>query len=368
MSEFLVVGGGLVGAATTYGLLREGHSVTMLDEGDIAFRASRGNFGLVWVQSKGDGRPEYAQWTRRSADLWPDFTTMLAEETGINTHYEKPGGLHFSMSEADMDARKALIHRLHNVHGAAHYGAEILDGDEVRKLVPGLGPDVVGGTYCRHDGHASPLYLLRALHTAIEKRGGRIVPNARTRAVAPDGDGFRAETDAGTFRGERLVLAAGLGNRALGPGVGLDIPVAPQKGQILVTERAEPLLPMPTHVVRQTSEGTFMIGDSHEDVGFNLTSTTPTMAQIAARAVKMFPFLKPLRIVRSWAALRVMAPDGYPIYEQSTAHPGAFTVNCHSGVTLAAAHALALAPMISAGAYGDELSVFTAGRFDAHAH
>ncbi|MCF3935205.1 FAD-binding oxidoreductase [Acuticoccus sp. M5D2P5] len=368
MSDVLVVGGGLVGAATTYGLLREGLSVTMLDEGDIAFRASRGNFGLVWVQSKGDGRPEYAQWTRRSADLWPGLQDALGEETGINTHYEKPGGLHFSLSEEDFEKRCALIHRMHNVHGAAHYGAEILDAKQVRELVPGLGPDVVGGTYCKHDGHASPLYLLRALHTAIEKRGGKIVPNASVSAVAPDGNGFRAETAKGTMRGDKLVLAAGLGNRKLGGGVGLDVPVAPEKGQILVTERARPLLPMPTHVVRQTSEGTFMIGDSHEDVGFNLTSTTPTMSMIAARAVKMFPFLKDLRLVRSWAALRVMAPDGYPIYEESAAHPGAFTVNCHSGVTLAAAHALGLAPMIAKGQIGDELSVFTAGRFDANAH
>ncbi|ORE91334.1 FAD dependent oxidoreductase [Stappia sp. 22II-S9-Z10] len=368
MTDTIVVGGGLVGAAVAYGLARAGETVTVLDEGDVAFRASRGNFGLVWVQSKGDGRPEYTRWTRRSADLWPDFTAELRDLTGIETHYSKPGGLHFALSEEEMDARKSLIHRMHNVHGAAEYGAEILDGDEVRKLVPGLGPDVVGGTYCKHDGHASPLYLLRALHEGILAHGGRIVGDARASEVAPDGAGFRAETAAGTFRGDRLVLAAGLGNRALGPGVGLTVPVAPQKGQILVTERAAMAFEMPTHVVRQTSEGTFMIGDSHEDVGFNLTSTTPTMSAIAARAVKMFPFLKDLRIVRSWGALRVMAPDGYPIYEESRDHPGAFTVNCHSGVTLAAAHALALAPMLAAGRLGAELDVFNAGRFDADAH
>ena len=52
-SDFIVIGGGLVGAAVSYGLRRTGASVIMLDEGDTAFRASRGNFGLVWVQSKG---------------------------------------------------------------------------------------------------------------------------------------------------------------------------------------------------------------------------------------------------------------------------------------------------------------------------
>ena len=123
----------------------------------------------------------------------------------------------------------------------------------------------------------------------------------------------------------------------------------PIKGQILVTERMAPRLRYATHVVRQTAEGTVMIGDSHEDVGFDTTSTTPVMTKIAAQAVRMFPFLKDLRVVRSWAALRVMSEDGLPIYQESESHPGAFTVNCHSGVTLAAAHARALAPMIAKG-------------------
>lgn len=355
MTDVIVVGGGLVGAAVAYGLVREGARVTVLDEGDIALRASLGNFGLVWVQSKGDGRPEYARWTRRSADVWPELSEALREETGIDTAYSKPGGLHPAMSEEELDERRALMHRMHNVHGAAEYGAELLSGEEARELMPGLGPEVVGGIYCKHDGHASPLYLLRALHEAIVTRGGTVVTDARVSTVAPDGDGFRAETAAGTYRGGKIVLAAGLGNRALGPGVGLNVPVKPLKGQILVTERAAPLLEMPTVTVRQTAEGTVMIGDSHEDVGFDLTATTPTMAAIAARAVRMFPFLKDLRVVRSWGALRVMAPDGYPIYEELAACPGAFTVNCHSGVTLAGIHALALAPMIAAGRLASEL-------------
>ncbi len=56
-----VIGGGLVGAAIAYGLARKGLRVANLDEGDVALRASRGNFGLVWVQGKGVGRPEYTQ-------------------------------------------------------------------------------------------------------------------------------------------------------------------------------------------------------------------------------------------------------------------------------------------------------------------
>lgn len=367
-SDTIVIGGGLVGAAIAYGLARQGERVNVLDEGDDAYRASRGNFGLVWVQSKGDGMPEYAHWTRRSADLWPDFADELTDATGVSPDYSKPGGIRPCLSEQDFEAQSAMIRRMHNVHGAAQYGAEVLSRQQMREMLPGFGPDVVGGTWSPHDGHANPLHLLRALHAGLKGNGGAYHANARAERIARDGSGYVVDTAAGAFRSGKIVLAAGLGNRPLGDMVGLKVPVSPLKGQILVTERSSRVLPMPTHVVRQTEEGSFLMGDSHEDEGFDTFSRSSVMSDIATNAMRTFPFLKDLRVVRAWAALRVMTDDGFPIYQQSETHPGAFSVNCHSGVTLAGAHAVALAPMISAGRLGDELSIFSARRFDAQAH
>ncbi len=83
--DFAVVGGGLVGSAIAWGLARLGRRVVVLDQGDIAYRASRGNFALVWVQSKGLGMPEYAGWTKRSSDGWAGFAAELKDTTGIAT-------------------------------------------------------------------------------------------------------------------------------------------------------------------------------------------------------------------------------------------------------------------------------------------
>jgi hypothetical protein len=136
--------------------------------------------------------------------------------------------------------------------------------------------------------------------------------------------------------------------------VGLEAPVRPQRGQIVVTERLKPFLHHPIVTMRQTDEGSVMIGDSQGGGGIRRPVGTGVVSTIAERATRMFPLLGRANVVRSWAALRVMTRDGFPIYDQSTSHPGAFLTTCHSGVTLAAAHALHLAPMLVAGALAPE--------------
>ena len=68
--------------------------------------------------------------------------------------------------------------------------------------------------------------------------------------------------------------------------------------------------------------------------------------------------------MRTWSALRIMSPDGFPIYDESETHPGVFVVTCHSGVTLAAVHALELAPEILAGRLSERLAPFSPKRFE----
>ena len=147
--------------------------------------------------------------------------------------------------------------------------------------------------------------------------------------------------------------------------VGLSAPMRPERGQIIVTERVQPFLRHPVVTIRQTNEGTVMIGDSKEDSTDDRGMTLSINAMMADRAVRMFPRLASLNVVRTWSAIRVMTEDGFPIYEQSQTHPGAFVACCHSGVTLAAVHAMTLPPMIAAGALDASLvGAFTARRFD----
>jgi len=362
--DVAVIGGGLVGAAIGWGLARLRQRVAVLDEGDVAYRASRGNFALVWVQSKGLGMPEYASWTRRSSDGWAGFAQLLKEETGLDVAFERPGGFQLCLSEAELASRANTLQRLHNQPRMVNYPYTIMERAAVAKMLPQIGPEVVGGSYCPLDGHCNSLRLLRALHTGLKHQGAQYLPNHIVETIVPLDGAFRLATTGGDVTAGKLVLAAGNGNARLGPMIGLRVPVRPQRGQIVVTERVRPFLHHPVVTIRQTDEGSVMLGDSLEEAGWDDRVGTAVIATIANRATRMFPLLGALNVVRSWAALRVMTEDGFPIYEQSRSHPGAFVATCHSGVTLAANHALAVAPMIAAGRLETDLDVFSARRFD----
>jgi octopine oxidase subunit B len=363
-AEVVVVGAGVVGSAVAYGLVRAGRKVLVLDGGDRDFRAARANFGLVWVQGKGASQPEYAAFTRTSSDLWPTFHDQLTRTAETAVDYTRPGGLAFCLGGDEYDKRRALLHRMHNQ--AIEADTELLERPALERMLPNLrlGPEVAGASFCRRDGHVNPLHLLAALHRAIPRLGGRIAWRSSVQSIRPQDGGFRLTSPAGTWAAPRVVVAAGLATRALTAPTGLAVPLRPERGQVLVTERLAPMLPYPASGLRQTAEGTMMIGATHEDVGLDTGTTVASATKLARRALRIAPDLARARLVRQWSGLRILSPDGGPVYAQAPDHLGLFAVVCHSGVTLAAAHALVVAPAIAQGSLPDQLLPFSHGRFD----
>jgi glycine/D-amino acid oxidase-like deaminating enzyme len=362
--DVAVVGGGLLGSAIAWGLGRLGKSVAVLDEGDIAKRASRANFALVWVQSKGLGMPDYTVWTVRASQAWSRLAAELKDQTGLDVCLQQNGGFHLTLGEDEFAQRTELVKRMHNQVGAADYRMEMLPASEVEKMLPLIGPEVSGGSFCPFDGHVNSLRTFRAFHTGFKSFGIDYFPERPVSAIAQTRGEFRLTTPQGEIRAHKIVLAAGNANQTLAPMVGLDAPMGPTRGQIVVTERTMPFLPHPLTTIRQTDEGTVMIGDSKEEELDDRALKHSISAVMADRAQRMFPHLARLNVVRSWAGIRVMPQDGFPIYDQSESHRGAFVACCHSGVTLASNHAFEFARMVAQGALEPELvGAFSARRF-----
>jgi hypothetical protein len=366
--EVAVVGGGLLGSAIAWGLGRLGQRVCVLDEGDVTKRASRANFALVWVQSKGLGLPEYTKWTVRASDTWSTLAGDLREQTGLDVSFQRNGGFHLALGDKELEQREALLKRLHNQPGSADYGMQILDRAQVARMLPHIGPEVSGGSFCPLDGHVNSLRTFRALHTGLAMFGVDYLPEHPVSSIAYAGGEFRLATAKREIRAAKIVLAAGNANERLAPMVGLEAPMGPTRGQIVVTERTQPFLPHPITTVRQTDEGTVMVGDSKEDLLDDAVLNPSITSVMADRAQRMFPLLGRLNVVRTWSGIRVMPKDGFPIYDHSTTCPGAFVACCHSGVTLASNHAYEIAPMVAAGALdAAKVGAFSAKRFHGSA-
>ena len=365
--DVIVAGAGMVGAAIAYGLAGLNRRVLMLDGADTDFRAAKANFGLVWAHGKGIKHPAYQRLSIQACQSWPAFAAQLEAETGMAIAYECNGGLHFCLSDEELSARAAQMETWHAQTPELAPSTRMLDRAELLRRFPSmrLGGMVAGASLGELDGQVNPLRLLAALQTAYLRRGGELRNNHAVTAIQNlPGGGF--ELLAGDYRAqaERVVIAAGLGASSLGPMVGLDVPLRPLRGQILVTERLAPLLPLPASGLRQTGEGTVMIGVTQEDVGYDLGTTSEGAVRMTRKALRILPDLARAKLVRQWSCLRVMTPDGNPVYASSVSHPGADIATCHSGVTLASFHAGPYAKALADGALPASLRIFHHERFN----
>ena len=361
--EWVVIGGGLVGASIAYGLARTGARPLVLDEGDLAPRASRAHNALIWVQGKGVGLPDYALWSRASARRWPGLASLLLEDTGIDVGLRQTGGFTFCLSAAELEREVADVEQIARETGGEVADFQVLDSSETRARLPGIGPAVVGSIFSSSDGQVNALRLLHALHVAMAARGCEYRADHTVSVIAPGPDGFRITGAWGEVAAGKVVLAGGLGNQRLAPMVGLSSPLKRSKGQIIATEKCVSFFPFASNLILQPDEGSVLISSSQDPDSDDLRTSQAINAVMARRAVLAFPVLADVNVVRTWAGFRIKTLDGYPIYEQSISAPGAFIATCHSGVTLAANHALELAPQILAGRLDPGLGCYASRRF-----
>lgn len=367
--DVIIVGGGITGAAVGYGLTKQGKRVCVLDSVPTHSRASRANMGLVWCQSKSLGCPEYVRWGFTSSRLYGALADEIREVAGIDIGYGATGGIIPCVSEEEFAQRSAMLDKLRAQTCDGVYPACPLSLEELRAKLPKVpfGPAVVGGIWCDRDGYANPLLLTYGLRRAFSVSGGTFLPEARVSDVHYENGVYKAVTPIGIFEGDRLVLAAGLGVRALAKQLGADVPVYPNRSQVLLLERIpEDVLPIPLLGIARTRGGTVMIGAAHEHAGMNLDLSPEMLAENGQWAATVWPDLAKKRIIRFWSGLRVWPKDAYPIYDRLPGHDKAFVLAMHSALTLAAALEAYMPDFVLGKGLPPDASIFTLSRFDGN--
>ena len=326
-SDVVVVGGGIRGLCLAYYLARSGVSVTLVEKGFLGSGASSANAGLVNVSQKVPGH--YTLFSLLSADMYPDFVAELDAEVD----YQRDGYLRVAETDADVED---VIQRAQTQSRVPGVKVEILDTRRARTLEPALSSRIAAASFCAQDGNVDPLKLVRAVARAARRHGARILHHREVTGIRLEGGRAAAVvTREGEIAADIVVDAAGIFVPEVARMVGVQVPLLPQRGQMFQLEALPPLLHRPVHSLRQLRSGTTMLGTTNEFVGHDRRVTYEAGADILDRARRLVPALAGARVIRGWAGLRPMTPDGLPIYDAVAEVPGFFVAVGHSGITLA---------------------------------
>lgn len=353
-SSVIVVGGGIIGTSTAYYLSTLGVDVMLIEAKDIASGTSGACDQLIMLQSKKSG--PMLSLAVESAKLYAG----LEEELQADLEYRNKGGMIILETEEEY----TLVNNYVKQQQQIGLDVTLLSGNEARKRQPGLSENVLGSTWCPDDAKVNSLNVCFSMMKAAEKNGakaqlmteviGLIIENERVIGV---------ETSKGKFFADAVLLTLGAWTSKLLEPHGVDVPVIPRRGQILVTEKIPPFLKAnilsgaymtakssngksgkkPDNpagvglVMGQTVSGNLLIGGSREFVGFNTNTTNEVTTAIANSAVRAFPELANVRIVRSFAGLRPYTPDSLPILSDVEGLPGLYISAGHEGDGIALA-------------------------------
>jgi sarcosine oxidase subunit beta len=355
-TEVVVVGAGAVGCSIAYWCAKRGKDVILVDKKAPGTGTSIANFGLVWTSTK---EPyTYMELNLRGSRLWPE----MIEELGEDVEYRR-GGLKIALTEQQYEALEGIVERQSQ---SPMYRGRMISAEEVREMQPGISPDIAGALYCPDDGDSNPIKWTYALLRGCRRLGVTVL--RETEVVGFDlGEGNQVtgvRTTGGRIRASHAVNAAGVWAGEIAQMVGVTIGLFPQRGQILVSEAAPIVLPVPQSTVRQSLEGNFHMGATMEDAGFDWSTTIQGADKITRNAVKMVPVTGELSVIRQFSGLRPMPRDGIPFLGPIPHVPGYYIAVGHSGNTLSPIHGKIISDLIVDGETDVPLDDYDPLRYD----
>jgi glycine/D-amino acid oxidase-like deaminating enzyme len=359
-ADVVIIGGGLLGTATAYYAATAGMSVVLLEERDLAAGASGAAFGGVssMVFSYSDTRvPDYyVKLSLASVRLY----TELAEELGPPLDYKVIGQIDPFFDDADRPFREERVAGLRESGSPV----ELLSADALRKIEPALSGDLAGGMWCPTDGHVTPLCAVWALADGARRHGAEIRLGVRAdRILVEGGRAVGVATSHGDVGADWVITCGGAGTAALADTVGLKIPLDYGRGQMLVTERIPRLLRTSLHNMQQTVAGTIVIGVTREPEAEDVRTTPAGTRQILKSAVRLVPALAGVRVLRTWAGVRIVPAGGYPVFGPVDGVEGLLICVMHRGVTLGPIVGKILAEIASTGSTTWDIAPYAASRF-----
>jgi sarcosine oxidase subunit beta len=308
--KVVVVGGGVTGLSSAWWLACAGAQVTVLDKFIVGWEASgRNGGGASHYQS-----PLFEEEQR----MWPQMDALL----GYPTEHQKE-----RIVIAVTERQLSQYHYIAKMNNEMGHRVDLLDASQAQAAVPLAGENCVGGMHFRFGGHANPQRTVQAYAWALQDLGGRIVQHSPVTGFETQGGKVTAvESVSGRYECDAVVVAAGPQIGLLMAQLGVDVPLASARAEMIVTEPA-PIMPVGGVdgnglYGRQTMRGNLAYGGGpHEWIDVDAAGpaarpTSPLTRNLARRVAELLPKAAHLSVIRSWAGVIENTPDGRPIIDR----------------------------------------------------
>ncbi len=348
--DVCIIGGGVMGLATAYYLLKAGKTVVILEKAEIGGGASSSCDDMILLQSKKPGI--VLTLAMESLEMYRGLSEELETDLGFYSY----GGMIIIEDDAQLKIMEDFVKK------QCSYGldVEIVDRNALFKKQPHVARYMIASTYSKSDSQVNPLMLMRALLHRGLTMGLDVFRYTSVQGITRQGDHWKVSGENDIHvECDNIVIAAGAWSGQVGKLLNIDIPISPIKGQIAVTEQIAPIGETNCWTAAyiaskhdpsilgdrneydqkiglgfsftRAGEGNYLIGSTREHADFNKTTDFKAISRIVEQARKYFPIMSQVNIIRTIAGFRPGTKDGSPIIGAVDGFPGLFIAAGHEG-------------------------------------
>lgn len=343
-TEYLIIGAGIVGCSAAYFLAKDNKDVMIVDRTYPCNEASGVNAGgLELLQQPPKSLPLHVL----SAQLWKEF-----QDSGIDVGYHRTGGLYCVLREEDLH----MLDEQEERFAKNNLPVKRLTREEVFEMVPAMaGSEVIAANFSPMSGYSNPLKAGVAILMAAKELGAKFQDHVLITKIEPaeDGEGYIAYSENEEYHAKKILVASGIRSPRLLDPLGVHIELEEKHNMITVTEKAPSFIDYtittPTMTMKQTAEGSILIGGGREGYGDLATSERKDVSINGLcfnvrEAQNIIPSMKKLNILRSWSGFEGFTPERLPYIGEVPEYPGIYyAVTGFCGFCIgpaAAAHAI----------------------------
>ena len=353
--DVVVIGGGIMGAAIAYYGAKAGLDITVLEKNELASGTSSRCDGNILAIDKDPGFD--SQMSLKSQQL----VHQLNQELDISFEYRNPGSILVCENDKEMEAANKWVRQQQE----AGLDFRMLNREDLRNESKYFADDLYGGLECKTDSTVNPYMLTFSMFHSAKKLGVKIHQNTEVTNLKVEANGeFTIETTNEVFTAKKVVNACGVWAPVIGKMLDVEVPIIPRKGQLIVASRQQPVGlrkvmefgyliskfggervvdPITEKygvalVFEPTESQNFLIGSSREFGGFTTKVNHEVTKTIARRAVRFYPKIADMTVIRTYAGLRPWTEDHLPIISEVEEIPGFYIAAGHEGdgISLAA--------------------------------